>query len=880
MKTRSSLLRRYAVFFLALVIGTLLANGAVELYFTYQEHKAALARLQQEKADSAAARIEQYIRDVERELVLLARSPWAARPMTAAERRFEYRRALARVQAIAEIGWVDPSGREQMLVSRLAMDSIGGGADLSRTPRFTETRKGQTWFSPVYFRLASEPYLTLAVPGAGGGVVFAEMNLKLMWEAISEIRVGEAGYAYVVDPNNRLIAHPDISLVLQKTEVYSRPDAARGQVTISRNLQGRQVLAAQARIDSLGWIVVVDLPLNEALAPMLDAMLRAVIVLVLGLGVAVLASLALARRMVAPIRRLQDGAERVGRGELGHRIDVRTGDEVEALGEQFNRMAAQLQESYRVLEQKVEERTRELATANTELAQASRLKSQFLANMSHELRTPLNAIIGYTELLLEEAREGGREGNVETLDRVLRAGRHLLALVNDILDLSKIEAGRMELHVETYPIALVIHDVAGTIAPLADQNRNRLVVECPPEIGTIRADAKRLQQALLNLAGNAAKFTADGVITLGARRESIDGVDWVIMTVADTGIGMTPEQMSVVFQDFVQADASTTRKYGGTGLGLAIARRFCRLMGGDITVESELGRGSTFTLQLPAGVEPARAQKAAGEAIEPTRAAGAEGTILVVDDDPTVLDLMRRFLEREGFSVVTASGGREGLRLAREIRPAAITLDVMMPDLDGWTVLATLKGDPELAEIPVVLASIVDDRSRGYALGAVEYMLKPIDRERLLEVLHRVCAHDDRRVLIVDDDDVLRTNIARALANHGWSVTEAADGREALEALEIAHPDVILLDLIMPGTTGFEFLAELRSREEWRATPVVVITAQDLTEEDKRSLDGGVAHILQKNAATPAELLAELRRALAECVRGRRRPLEAGSEAA
>jgi signal transduction histidine kinase/DNA-binding response OmpR family regulator len=717
------------------------------------------------------------------------------------------------------------------------------------------------------------------VPGTDGGVLFAEMNLKLMWETISDIQVGQAGYAYVVDSNNRVIAHPDISLVLQKTELYSRPGGdARGQVAISRSPQGRQVLTAHARIDSLGWLVVVDLPLHEALEPMLDAIVRAVVVLLLGLGVAALASLALARRMVAPIRRLQDGAERVGRGELGHRIDVRTGDEVEALGEQFNRMAAQLQESYRVLEEKVEERTRELADANTELAQASRLKSQFLANMSHELRTPLNAIIGYTELLLEEARDVGREGNVETLERVLRAGRHLLALVNDILDLSKIEAGRMELHIETYPIALVIHDVAGTIAPLADQNRNRLVVECPPEIGTIRADAKRLQQALLNLAGNAAKFTADGVITLTARRESIDDVDWVIMTVADTGIGMTPEQMSVVFQDFVQADASTTRKYGGTGLGLAIARRFCRLMGGDITVESELGRGSTFTLRLPAGVEPA--QKAADEAIEPTRAASAEGTILVVDDDPTVLDLMRRFLEREGFSVVTASGGREGLRLAREIRPAAITLDVMMPDLDGWTVLAALKGDPELAGIPVVLASIVDDRSRGYALGALEYMLKPIDRERLLEVLHRICLHDDRRVLIVDDDDVLRTNIARALANDRWSVTEAAGGREALEALEVAHPDVILLDLIMPGMTGFEFLAELRSRQEWRATPVVVITAKDLTEEDKRSLDGGVAHILQKSAATSAELLAELRRALAECVRGRRRPLEAGREAA
>jgi signal transduction histidine kinase/CheY-like chemotaxis protein len=892
MKRRRGLLRKYAVFFLALVIGTLLVNGAVEIYFTYQEHKAALFRLQQEKALSAATRIEEFLREAERELALLARSPWGSRRMDAPERRFEYRRALGRIQTISEIGWIDPAGREQIRVSRLTMDSIGGGADLSRAPTFLETKKGPTYFSPVYFRLESEPYMTIAVAGADGGVLFAEMNLKLMWETISEIQVGEAGYAYVVDSHGRLIAHPDISLVLQKTELYSLPhvhaamgalrqaDAERNPVTLSQNLQGTQVLAAHARIDPLGWLVFVDVPLGEAIAPMRDAILRAVLVLLVGLGVAALASLALARRMVAPIQRLQDGAARVGRGELGHRIDVKTGDELELLGEQFNRMAAQLQESYGQLEQKVEERTRELAAANAELARASEHKSQFLANMSHELRTPLNAIIGFTELLLEEAREDGRTRDIETYDRVLRAGRHLLALINDILDLSKIEAGRMELEIQSYPLAVLVHDVASTIGPVAEKNGNRIVVECPPGIGHIRADAKRLQQALLNLAGNAAKFTENGVITLTARRESADNAEWMCVAVADTGIGMSSEQMGRLFQDFVQADASTTRKYGGTGLGLAIARRFCRLMGGDITVQSELGRGSTFTLRLPAGVEPAPSRKAAAETIEPEHDLPAEGTILVVDDDQMVRDLMQRFLEREGFSVATASGGREGLRLAREIRPAAITLDVMMPDLDGWTVLAAIKGDPELAEIPVVLASIVDERSRGYALGAVDYMLKPIDRERLVHVLRGLCTYGSRRVLVVDDDDALRANVARALANDGWRVLEAADGREALDMLEDARPDVILLDLMMPGMTGFEFLAELRSREEWRGTAVVVITAKDLTDEDKRRLDGGVAHILQKSATTPAELLAELRRTLAEHVGRQRRTVDAGGEAA
>jgi CheY-like chemotaxis protein len=421
--------------------------------------------------------------------------------------------------------------------------------------------------------------------------------------------------------------------------------------------------------------------------------------------------------------------------------------------------------------------------------------------------------------------------------------------------------------------------VAETIAPLAERTGNRVVVECPPDIGKIRTDPRRLQQALLNLGGNAAKFTERGVITLRAERQWIENVEWLTITVADTGIGMSREQMKHLFQDFVQVDASTTRKYGGTGLGLAIAQRFCRLMGGDITVESEPNRGSTFMLRVPAGVEPATSQASGEAAVQRPRAVAGEGTILVVDDDPTVLDLMRRFLEREGFSVVTASGGQEGLRLAREIQPAAITLDVMMPDLDGWTVLAAIKGDPELAEIPVVLASIVDEKSRGYSLGAVDYMIKPIDRERLVEVLRSICSPEGRRVLVVDDDEVLRASVARALENDGWSVTEAADGVIALDVLDTAQPDAILLDLMMPEMGGFEFIAELRGRVEWRDTPVVVITAKDLTEEDRRQLEGGVAHVLQKSASNPEDFLVELAETLAECVR-RQRAAEARQEAA
>jgi CheY-like chemotaxis protein/anti-sigma regulatory factor (Ser/Thr protein kinase) len=413
---------------------------------------------------------------------------------------------------------------------------------------------------------------------------------------------------------------------------------------------------------------------------------------------------------------------------------------------------------------------------------------------------------------------------------VLRAAKHLLALINDILDLSKIEAGKMDIHVESFAIAPLVGDVVQTIATMATKNGNQVVVDCAADLGTMRADQTRIRQALLNLASNANKFTERGTVTIGARRVTEAGREWVTMAVTDTGIGLTPEQMGKLFQEFVQADASTTRKYGGTGLGLAISRRFCQMMGGDITVTSELGRGSTFTIRVPAEVG----------AVQPA-GAGRDGA---------------------AARVATAHGGREGLRLARELHPAAITLDVMMPDLDGWTVLAAIKGDPELADIPVILVSIVDEKTRGYALGATDYMVKPIDRARLSGVLRHICGAVGRHVLLVDDDDTLRCGMRKALEQDGWEVSEAENGRVALARLTEARPDIIMLDLMMPEMDGFEFLVEMRSRAEWQDIPVLVVTAKDLTAEERSRLNGDVERVLQKGGAELDELLREIGRAL------------------
>ncbi|HSQ79585.1 MAG TPA: response regulator [Casimicrobiaceae bacterium] len=518
---------------------------------------------------------------------------------------------------------------------------------------------------------------------------------------------------------------------------------------------------------------------------------------------------------------------------------------------------------------------RDLAEKSRQLEVASQLKSQFLANMSHELRTPLNAIIGVTEMLHEDARDLQRDSEIEPLERVLRAARHLLALINDILDLSKIEAGKMELHVESFAIAPLVADVVTTLGTLVLRNHNRVVVDCPADIGAMRGDQTRIRQALLNLASNATKFTENGTVTIRVRRVTDADRPWVTMAVSDTGIGLTREQMGRLFQEFVQADASTTRKYGGTGLGLAISRRLCQMMGGDIAVDSEPGRGSTFTIRLPAtdaapGAAPAP-HAAAGPA---TGTQGASPTILVVDDDQTVREILERYLTREGFSVVTAGSGLDGLRLAREIQPAAITLDVMMPDVDGWTVLAAIKGDPMLADIPVILVTIVDEKSRGYSLGATDYMVKPIDRDRLVGVLRNISGAAGRHALLVDDDDLMRRGMRLALEQDGWQVTEAANGRLAMAQLAQTHPDAIVLDLMMPEMDGFEFLDGIRQRAEWRDIPVLVVTAKDLTNDDRARLNVGVERILHKSSRD--KLLEEVAFALAGFVRRRRRAEPAG----
>jgi adenylate cyclase len=513
----------------------------------------------------------------------------------------------------------------------------------------------------------------------------------------------------------------------------------------------------------------------------------------------------------------------------------------------------------------------QLELARDQAMAATRAKSQFLTNMSHELRTPLNAIIGITEMLKEDAQETGEDPLIEPLDRIHHAGAHLLALINEILDLAKIESGKFELHSEDVDLGCLMEDVARTAEPLALKNGNRLDIGIASDLGSIQADPVRLRQVIFNLLSNACKFTRNGTVTLRANRETAPDGNRVSILVEDTGIGLTEDQCAKLFQEFTQADSSTTRKYGGTGLGLAISRRLCRIMGGDIEVQSTVGQGSTFTVTLPAGrglTGKRGAHPDLKRSLIDAQPVGQGRRALVIDDEDTSRDILRQILTREGFDVMTASSGRQGIEIARDVQPSVITLDVLMSDLDGWSTLQELKRDTELRDIPVIMVTIVDEENRGYTLGAAAYLTKPVNRECLLKALASCRPeHASPRVLVIEDDAHTRGWLTRILREDGWEATEAENGRVALERLSLVDPDIILLDLMMPEMDGFEFVDEIRRDEKTRHLPLIVLTAADLSDEDHRRLSGGIRKILRKRVGGKDEVLSSLREVIADCLR-------------
>jgi len=609
---RGRLVRHYFLISLVLISGGLITSGLVELYFRYQESLEQVARLQQEITSAEASKIEQFVQEIERTTRGATKSRQIADKGLSLEYEFELRRLLVIAPAITEAMAIDGNGISQVAVSRFTSFLPRGKRIDSALPARESARQGKSYFSPVYFYRGSEPYMTIAVPieryaGRVIGTLQVQVNLKYVWDLVSKLKVGTGGYAYAVARNGDLIAHPDISLVLQRrnmadleqvSEAFKpEPGGERPHGTVVNNLQGKQVFSSSAVIPDLGWAVFVEQPVEEVYRPLYASMLRTSGFLLLGLGMALVASLLVARRVVRPLETLRRGVQRIGGGDMSARLDVKTGDEIELLAEEFNKMTENLRGAYDGLERKVAQRTQDLAVANERLQELDRLKSDFVSNVSHELRTPLTAIKGAVDLVLREVAGPLTEKQVHYLTRVRSNTQHLAGLINDLLDLSKIESGKVDVKSSRVSMGGLVHEVVETLRPVAAEKAIALDAITPEPSIMVWADRDKINQVLMNLIGNAIKFTpAHGTVTVSASRNGNDNVQ---VSVSDTGPGIAPEEKEKVFDKFYQIAEVDRVKPKGTGLGLAICKALVELHRGHIWVESAPSRGSTFYFTLP-----------------------------------------------------------------------------------------------------------------------------------------------------------------------------------------------------------------------------------------------------------------------------------------
>lgn len=572
-------------------------------------------------------------------------------------------------------------------------------------------------------------------------------------------------------------------------------------------------------------------------------------------------------KFMKPIERLTTTVAAITRtGDLAMKVDISSKDEVGQLGRAFNDMSTKLQSTYSTLEQRIAEKTAYLQQAILALERANKMKSEFLANMSHELRTPLNAIIGFAEVLRDKIAGELNEEQVDFVNDIHSSGRHLLQMINDILDLSKIEAGKMELQYGVFPVPDAIEEVYTILKGLAGKKHLELKMSVLTDVKSIEADRVKFKQILYNLLSNAIKFTPEnGKITLEAG--IVD--DMLQISVSDTGIGMKPQDQEKVFKEFWQADSSFARKYEGTGLGLALTKRIVEMHGGKIWFESEYGKGSIFNFALPitASCKPVKPKEIETKPRLAVSTLGKKGakTVLVVEDDRMAANLLTLYLTNAGYDVITAIDGEEAIKKAQEFHPFLITLDIMLPKKDGWDVLSELKNSPEVADIPVIIVSIVDNKDLGFSLGAVEYLLKPIDRVKLIDTVS-ACIPMERNkgkpmeILVVDDDENAVKYMSSVLENAGFDVLKAYSGSAGINLAIQSNPDLIILDLMMPNISGFDVVEKLREHPTAKGIPIVICSAKDITSEDKKVLNGNILAIVQKSSHTKEDLLAAIKK--------------------
>jgi signal transduction histidine kinase len=715
------LFRKYAAIFVGAVCLALVTNGAFDMWFSYQEQRALLVQIQRGQAESAASKISQFVDEIEAQMAWVTPFPWNA--ITFEEWRFDVVRMLRQAPAVTEVAQLDAAGREQFRISRHAKDVIESHSDYSHDPVFVQTMANKVYYGPVYLVEGSEPYMTIAVAGSGHdhGVIVGQVNLKFIWEVVSQIKPGTPGYAYVVDAGGRLIADPDISLVLRNIDMSSLPQvrAARAPAAgvdeplAAVNRQGKPVLSAHATVTPLKWLVFVELPIDEAYAPLYNSMRRSAVLLLVALALALLAGLLSARRMVVPIRALQEGAMRIGRGNLTQRIAIKTNDELEALGDEFNKMATRLQESYATLEHKVEERTRQLELANL-------AKSRFLAAASHDLRQPLHALGLFVAQLHGRVRANERRRIVARIDAALSAMNELF---NALLDISKLDAGVLSPSITEFPVAKLLDRVDTTFTEAAQEKG--LSLRFISSSAWVRSDFILLERIVFNLVSNAIRYTSSGGVVVGCRKRGVN----LRIEVWDTGPGVPQDQQQNIFGEFYRLGAPGGDGGSGLGLGLAIVDRLCRLLDHSVLLTSILGKGSCFSVALPRVAARPEIDETPAPA-HPLMETSDRKLVVVIDDDPLVLEGMGGLFRSWGYQLVAGTDDEALAGVADLDRPP----DLIVSDYHlsgGKTGIEVIEGLRRTlsADIPAFLVSgdtspelLRQARATGYHL-----LHKPVD---------------------------------------------------------------------------------------------------------------------------------------------------------
>jgi len=840
---------------------------------------------QKEMVEMGSQRISLFITTAQD--VLLTKTETVSFEKAEADRiKFNLNKAIKRFEYLLSIGVYDKEGNLKFYIGKEKGYTEEDGETSERPQLDTIAPEILTLFnvedkytSNIYYDKFNLPRMSIYVPIKDSnneriGVLSGEIDLNYIYKIIKGLSTKKQSIAYMVDGKGRILIHPGKAKLREDFDWASIPpvkmiidgtwDAPDVRFPIYTNVDGLRVVGIPSHINKTRWGLVLERQESDVFGEIHKFFWISLAVSMLILLFCLLFAYRYIRLLLSPFDKLYEGAEAITEGNLEYRIDLHTHDELQEFGDSFNRMSSSLELQRKKQTGTMEElkkKKKELEVSNLQLKEASRLKSEFLANMSHELRTPMNTIIGYTSIIIDGIYGELTPKQENSLKKIYQNARNLSHLIDDILDLSKIDAGKMPVFKERFFISRVVKELMVLYEPAMKEKGLELKLNFKDDI-EIETDRSKVKQVLDHIINNAVKFTQEGSITISSEKTKQD--DYLKVSVADTGIGIEPDSLERIFEEFRQLDGSFTREFGGTGLGLSIVKKILNIVGSKITVSSQVGEGSVFSIYIPLiQGEKASMPSLTLEREEDTDTNEMEDVtkkiILVIDDEPDVLEMMRDIVRRTDYRVVGASSGKEGIELAKKIRPYLIITDIFMPDKNGWEIIKELKSNPITLDIPIFVISISDERAKGYAMGVTEYFVKPIERDLFLKRLAILSRLRAKKILIVDDDYSFLENFFRIVREQGFQIISCDNGKDGLEKFKVEKPDVLILDIMMPRFSGLDMLDVIEQECLNVEIPVIIMTAKELTQKEHERLSKRVITIIKKTGITREELLPRLR---------------------